>query len=233
MTKKKQLSSLSSSTELDQFIDLANSLAPTEGVIQGRVIFALDATASRQSTWDHACHIQNKMFLATGEVDNLALKLCYFRGFQEFQSSKWLTQASQLQQVMAQVHCMAGHTQITKVLQLALNETRITPVQAVIFIGDSLEENANTLCKLAGELGLHKTPVFIFQEGGDVTAKRTFTSITRLSGGAYHHFDGHSSELLKQLLVAVAIFASKGRDGLQRYVEHKGKAAKYLLEQLQ
>lgn len=233
MTKKKQLSPLSSAKELEKFIDLAHSLAPNNSSVQGRVIFALDATASRQATWDHACHLQNKMFQATGEVDNLALKLCYFRGFQEFQSSEWLTQARQLQEIMAQVHCVAGHTQITQVLQLALNETRLDPIQAVIFIGDSLEENANTLCKLAGELGLHKTPVFIFQEGRDVTAKRTFTTITRLSGGAYHHFNRHSSELLRQLLVAVAIFASKGRDGLQRYVEHKGNAAKNLLKQLQ
>jgi len=33
---------------------------------RGRLIFALDATASRQPSWDQACQIQAQMFAAVG-----------------------------------------------------------------------------------------------------------------------------------------------------------------------
>jgi len=38
-------------------------------------------------------------------------------------------------------------------------------VHALIFVGDAMEENVDRLCKLAGELGLLGTPIFIFHEG--------------------------------------------------------------------
>jgi len=31
---------------------------------RGRLLFAMDATASREPTWDHACTIQGEMFVA-------------------------------------------------------------------------------------------------------------------------------------------------------------------------
>lgn len=232
MKKDKDLTTLSSRKELDEFIQLANELVPANANAQGRILFALDATASRQATWDHACHLQNQMFSATSEVGNLAVMLCYFRGYQEFQHSKWLNQPTQLRQIMENVSCAAGHTQIQKVLQLGINETRKQEVKAIIYIGDSQEESTDKLTSLAGQLGLLKTPVFIFQEGSDCRARQAFTAIAHLSGGAYHHFDHHSSELLKQLLIAVAIYASQGKPAFQHYIENKGQAAKHLLEQL-
>lgn len=50
----------------------------------GRLIFAIDATASRQPSWDRACQLQGEMFLAVRDVGGLAVSLAYYRGFQEF-----------------------------------------------------------------------------------------------------------------------------------------------------
>ena len=53
----------------------------------GRLIFALDATASREPTWDHACHIQGEMFRETALLGGLEIQLAYYRGFGEFRAS--------------------------------------------------------------------------------------------------------------------------------------------------
>lgn len=233
MKKSHKDLTLSSSKELDSFIEQLNK-APvpinTQGM--GRILFALDATASRQQTWDHASHLQNEMFLEAGKVGNLELKLCYFRGFNEFSSTEWLSNANQLLTMMNRVQCAPGHTQISKVLDLALNETRHRQIQAVIFIGDCMEESVDHLCHKAGELGLLSTPVFVFQEGNELVAKRALKEIARLSGGAYHAFNSQSAHLLKQLLAAVAVYAAGGKKALEHYSQGKDSAVLHLLEQL-
>ena len=50
---------------------------------RGRLIFALDATVSRQPTWDQACHIQAEMFQETEALGGLDVQLVYYRGFRE------------------------------------------------------------------------------------------------------------------------------------------------------
>ena len=233
MAKNSKDLTLSSSMELDAFIDkLHKAPAPISSQGMGRILFALDATASRELAWDHACHLQNEMFIEAGKLGGLQLKLCYFRGFNQFTSSDWLNQSDQLLNIMNGVSCAPGHTQIAKVLDLALAETRTRKIQAVIFIGDSMEESLDHLCQQAGELGLLSTPVFIFQEGNELVAKRAMKEIARLSGGAYHAFNTRSADLLRQLLTAVAVYAAGGKKALQDFGKGKDQAVSHLLEQL-
>ena len=106
----------SSSGEIAQFLNKSKTI--TQFVErQPRLIFAIDATASRQPTWDTACQIQAGMFRATSEVATLAIQLCYYRGFNEFHASRWLTDSTRLGQLMASVYCEGGHTQIARVLR--------------------------------------------------------------------------------------------------------------------
>src|SRR6266481_9086369 len=63
---------------------------------RGRLIFALDATASRQPTWDQACHIQAEMFAAVGAMGGLDVQLAYYRGFREFEAFPWLDNSAEL-----------------------------------------------------------------------------------------------------------------------------------------
>jgi hypothetical protein len=183
----------------------------------GRLIFALDATASRQPTWDHAAQIQGEMFLATAALGGLELQLCFYRGFGEFKVSQWLTCSQDLVRLMTSVSCRAGETQIRKVLSHAANETSRRKVSAVVFVGDCVEENVDRLGALAGELGVHGVPVFMFHEGQDQRAAFAFKQIAKLSGGAYCRFDSGSAGALRDLLRAVAVFAAGGRRALEDF----------------
>src|SRR5262245_21681021 len=85
-------------------------------LVRGRLIFGLDATASRQPTWDTACHLQADMFHEATAVGGLELQLVYYRGPGECRSSRWIADSAQMAKTMAQIMCNAGQTQIEKIL---------------------------------------------------------------------------------------------------------------------
>ncbi|MDP3517752.1 MAG: VWA domain-containing protein [Pseudohongiella sp.] len=183
----------------------------------GRLIFALDATASRGATWDQAMQLQAEMFSSAQSLGGLQLQLAYFRGFAEFRASDWLQDSKRLLALMTGIRCEAGITKIERLLQHTLQETRQEKVHAVVYIGDCVEENIDVLCHKAGELGLLNVPLFMFQEGNDDAARRCFTEMARLSGGAYAPFDHASAGQLRDLLKAVAVYASGGLKALQNF----------------
>ncbi|WP_299195645.1 VWA domain-containing protein [uncultured Amphritea sp.] len=218
MKEKHALSTVSSHQDIEEFLQQAQQLAaPVHG--NARMIFALDATASRERTWDHACHLQSEMFLQTQELGKLAIQLCHYGGLSSFSASGWLQDTNSLLNRMNSVKCLGGHTQIARLLEHSLKQTRQQPVQAIIFIGDCVEEPVDFLCQLSGQLGIHSTPLFIFQEGRDITAARAFKQMAKLSGGAYCRFDDSSAATLKALLSAVAVYATGGRRALLEYAK--------------
>ena len=218
----------SSPGEIDRFLQQSRSLAAYVEK-HPRLLFAIDATASRQPTWDSACEIQHQMFTATNNVASLAVQLCYFRGFHDFTASAWLTDSAKLARKMSAVRCEGGHTQIARLLQHAQKEHRKVPIRALVFIGDAIEESPDTLCNLAGQCGLFKLPLFMFQEGRDPTVANTFKDMARLSGGAFANFDHHSASRLATLLGAVARYAAGGKKALDN---NHSDIAKQLLQQL-
>lgn len=230
MTDKK-LQKTSDRHAVDLFIQQVNSL-PQVHTAGGRLIFALDATASRQASWDQACQLQSELFLATRELGGLSVQLCYYRGFGEFHASPWINDTRELLKQMNRVSCLGGHTQIGKVLNQARLETRQRPVRAVILVVDCCEEDVDALCQKAGELGMLNTPVFIFHEGQDADAERIFRQICKLSGGAYTPFDSRSPDILRDLLAAVAVYASGGRKALEHFSASQGQHIKRLTQQL-
>ena len=227
----KDLRSKSDKQSIDQFINQVRSMPKSQGG-EGRLIFALDATASREATWDQACDLQSELFLATKDLGGLAIQLCYYRGFGEFKATRFVTQTKQLLDLMNGVSCLGGRTQISRVLEHAKKETRDTPVKAVVFIGDSCEEAVDELCHTAGELGMLRTPVFMFQEGHNPHAKAVFQQVSKLSGGAYAPFDRSSPQILKDLLSAVAVYASGGAKALEDYSNRSSSEVKRLTQQI-
>lgn len=181
----------------------------------GRLVFALDATASRQPTWDHACHLQAEMFQAAGEVGGLELQLLFYRGFGECKAGKWTGDTKALLRQMTKVTCLAGHTQIRKVLSHAAKENGKRRVNALVFVGDMVEEDIDQLGHAAGALGLAGVPAFMFQEGRDPGAANAFKQIAKLTGGAYCQFDAGSAAQLRALLRAVAVYAAGGVRALE------------------
>src|SRR3979490_2741193 len=58
--------------EIDAFIAKVKTLAPSTGAgVRGRLIFALDATMSRQPLWDTACKLQADMFREAAAIGGL------------------------------------------------------------------------------------------------------------------------------------------------------------------
>jgi hypothetical protein len=228
-----KLPAKSSSTEVDAFLrDLNRAPAVRPAGGRGRLIFALDATASREPTWDRACRIQGEMFEATAGLGGLDVRLVFYRGFAECKASRWMQNAPELHKAMSAVSCIGGETQIERVLEHSIGETKKQRVHALVFVGDAMEENADRLCKLAGELGLLGTPIFIFHEGGDATAAAAFKQIAKLSRGAYLSFDLASADKLKELLAAVAVYAAGGYRALADLSAKKGGDLRLLTAQL-
>jgi hypothetical protein len=203
----------SDSHAIDDFLRQAQALRPG-ATGSGRLVLALDATMSRQPTWDMACHLQAEMFDAVGKTGRLGVQLVYFRGFDECRASRFVSDTDTLKELMTRIDCRAGHTQIGKVLSHALKETAREKIDAVVFIGDAMEEKIDDLADKAGRLGLRGVPVFMFQEGADPLVERAYKDIARLSRGAWFRFDSGSAAALARLLSAVAVYAAGGLKAL-------------------
>lgn len=218
------------SGEVAAFVKKVGEVARPNAAQDGRLLFALDATLSRQPTWDLACSLQAEMFQAIPKSSALQVQLLYFRGFGECRASKWVLNGDSLAKLMSSIQCQGGRTQISKVFAHARTEHAVRRINAVIYVGDAIEENADVLAEKAGQLGLLGLPLFIFQEGHDPQVEAAFREFARLSKGAYARFDASAPQELAALLKAVAAFATGGRDMLKL---QSGPQAKALLSQLQ
>jgi hypothetical protein len=205
----------SSRTDIDAFLKTVKSLGPAgRAGLRGRLIFALDATMSRQPMWDTACKLQADMFREAAAIGGLDVQLVYYRGLAECRASPWVSQAERLAELMTRIDCRGGHTQIGKVLAHARRETEKQKVQALVFVGDAMEEKLDDLCQAAGELGLLGVPAFMFQEGYDGVAEQAYREIARLTKGAWCRFDPGAAHQLRELLRAAAAYAAGGMRAL-------------------
>lgn len=224
---------VSNRDDIDAFLaDVRSRPVVTPAGQRGRLLFAMDATMSRQPTWDRALQIQAEMFRETARIGGLDVQLVYFRGFGECQSSKWVGNPTALATLMTKVGCRGGFTQIGKVLAHIKKESGKGKINAVVYVGDAFEENIDQICQGAGEVGLLGVPMFMFLEGRDGIAERAFREIARLTHGAFCRFDEGSAHQLRELLSAVAVYAAGGRQALQNYAKDRGGTAALLLQQL-
>ena len=231
--KDKDLPQKSNRAAIDAFVEKVRSApAIKPGGERGRLIFAMDATMSREPSWDRACKLQGEMFEQTAALGGLDIQLCYYRGFGEFDASPWLSSSRALLERMTRVSCRGGTTQIEKVLRQAIGETKQKKVQALVFVGDCMEEDADRLCQLAGELGVLGVPAFVFHEGAEPVAARSFAEIARLTRGAYCAFDANSAAQLRDLLSAVAVYAAGGRKALRDFGKQRSEVVRKLTRQL-
>jgi hypothetical protein len=210
---------------------------------RGRLIFGLDATASREATWDMASQLQARMFEEAAKIGGLDVQLVYYRGSEEVRHSSWFSDAHELVSRMSTIRCVAGATKIARVLQHIRTENTREKVSAAIFVGDAVEEVPQELYAAAAGLGV---PVFVFQEGDaqvmlldqhgwplpDVPLQKVetvFREIARLSNGAYARFDAGAAAKLSELLQAAAAFAV---GGVKALADLRTDSARKLLGQL-
>ena len=219
--------------EVEDFLAKVRAMPPVApSGTRGRLVLGMDATMSRQPSWDTALAIQGDMFAETGKIGGLDVQLVYFRGFDECRASKWSSDTRSLARLMSGIRCMGGNTQILKVLRHLRKEAAGGKVNACVYIGDAMEENIDQLSHMAGEVGLLGIPVFMFQEGRDAAAETGFREIARLTRGAYFRFGSDSAKVLRELLAAVAVYAAGGRAALADHSAKRGGASTQLLEQM-
>jgi hypothetical protein len=212
--------STSNAHEVADFISRLKAMPKSNR--RGRLVFAMDATMSRQPTWDMALQLQAAMFEAVQSAGGLEVQLVYFRGAGECKASRWTRDAEGLARLMSGVDCRGGYTQISRVLKHIAHETAKEKVDAVIYVGDAVEESIDTLAGEAGPLALLGVPLFLFQEGYDANAKIAFRELARLTGGAHCPFGPGSAAELTALLKAVACYAQGGRAALDRLKDQSG-----------
>jgi hypothetical protein len=211
----------SSSKDIAAFLD-ATARNPTLAQVKGRLIFAVDATMSRQPMWDAATEIQSDMFEVAQSIGGLAVQLVYFRGRGEFDVSEWTTTPSALAARMRDVRTRSGFTQLRRVLAHAAGEARRTKVGALVYVGDCFEENPDVVTKDAAGLALLGVPAFMFHESDDSNAAAMFREVARLTHGVYARFDAGAARSLRDLLRAAAVYAAGGNAALNRFAELTG-----------
>ena len=206
----------------------------TRPASRGNLVFALDATASRERTWDTACQLQARMFQEVAMIGSLSMQLVYFRGAQdcggECKASRWVDNPADLASIMTKIRCDAGYTQIERVLSHVAREAISgRKISALVFVGDACEEERDQLIEPASRLAQLGVPAFIFQEGHDLNARNRFQEIARITRGVYLAFDHGAARQLSELLRAVAAFSVGGTTALEK---QSSAAAKYMLQQI-
>jgi hypothetical protein len=233
MSKKDLPTRPGTSDPVRSFLEqVARTPPPKPGEGRARLIFAMDATASREPTWDRAVQVQGQMFLETAAHGGLDVQLVYYRGFDECRASKWVSSPIDLVRLMTGVMCLAGQTKIRRVLQHAIKETEKKRVAALVFVGDCFEENIDEVGQLAGQLGMLNVRAFLFQEGYNADAERAFRQIAKLTGGAHCRLDANSPRQLRELLGAVAAYAAGGQRALADLSQRSGPEVRLLASQL-
>ena len=221
MAKDNLPAKTSSARDIDAFLNRAATL-PALTQAKGRLIFAIDATLSRQPTWTEATEIQSDMFGVAQAIGGLAVQLVYFRGRGEFNASDWTASPAVLASRMRDVTCRSGFTQLCRVIAHAGAEAGQTKVGALVYIGDAFEENPDDAAAAAARMALLGVPAFMFHEGDDPHAGAVFRDIARLTKGVYARFDSGAAKQLRELLMAAAIYATGGAVALREHAQKKG-----------
>jgi hypothetical protein len=228
--RKPPVAPSAASADVAAFLEAAKSV-PAKAASRGKLIFALDATMSRQATWDMAQALQGKMFDAAARVGGLDVQLVYFRGMSECRASRFVSGGQGLAELMSRISVHGGLTQIRKVLRHVAAEARRERVGALVYVGDAMEEAIDPVVAVAGEIALLGVKAFMFQEGDDATARRAYKEVARVTGGAYGAFDAGAAARLEALLKAAASYAAGGFDAL-RALADGAPEARALLRQM-
>ena len=196
---------------IDQFLAKAETAPPPA---HKQLVFAIDATASRERSWDAAIRDQAAMFQAAARLGGLEVQLVYYRGIEELKATGWFAHSAPLVNAMTKVMCRGGPTQIGRVLKHVADEHARQPVAAAVLVGDTCEEPPEAIHVCALALGRLKIPVYAFLEGQCPVGRQAFGWIADLTKGAVLPFDVSSAGRLRELLGAVAAYVTGGIEAL-------------------
>ena len=194
-----------------------------------RLVFAVDATASREPAWAAARQVTDALVKALpGELD---VALAVHGGSRVHTFTAFTSDASTLRDRAAGVACHAGMTRLLPILATSLKQQS---VRVVIYIGDVFEESLPQGRQLADAMGGRGTKLIVLHDTADPGARRdaeVFWDLAKRTGGCVLPFDAGASGKLRDILSAVAVYAVGG-EKLLRERRHALPGAVALLEHL-
>ena len=209
-----------SMSDADSFLDKTAHINEQQS---GRLILALDATLQSECIWDLVRQNQTTLFMSGGQKTGLLVQLAYFRGASECRFSKWISNPQAMHHALGQIECEGNTTQLSRLLGHAATEHGKKRVSAFVYIGDRIEEDADTLIGQSIELGKQGFRAIMLQDGIDTEAQKIFKAIADATNGAYFQFDKRFPKTLEEVLPATAIFATGGLRGLSVKTDETAK----------
>jgi hypothetical protein len=194
-----------------------------------RLVFAVDATASREPAWTAARQVTDSLVKALpGELD---VALAVHGGNRVHTFTAFTNDAAALRDRAAGVTCQAGMTRLLPILAASLKQQA---VRVIVYIGDVFEESLPHGRQLADSLGARGTKLIILHDTSDSSARRDaeiFWDLAKRTGGCVLPFDASAPGRLRDVLSAVAVYAVGG-EKLLRERRHALPGAVALLEHL-
>jgi hypothetical protein len=216
-------------TALSSALGQAEPPAETGTPARPRLVFAVDATASREPAWATARQVTDALVKALpGELD---VALAVHGGSRVHTFTAFTDDPAKLRDRAAGVVCEAGLTRLLPILETALKRPA---VRVVVYIGDVFEESLHHGRRLADAMGKRDTKLIVLHDTADPTARRdaeVFWDLAKRTGGCVLPFDANAPGRLRDLLSAVAVYAVGGEKLLQER-RHELPGALALLEHL-
>lgn len=194
-----------------------------------RLVFAFDATASREPAWATARQVTDALFKALpGELD---VALAVHGGSRLHTFSNFTSDARTLRDRAAGISCIAGFTRLLAILTGSLKRPG---VRVVVYIGDVFEEPLGRGRRLADAMAVRGIKLIVLHDTSDAAARghaEIFQDLARRTGGCVVPFDASAPGKLRDLLAAVAVYAVGGSK-LLREKRREMPGALVLLEHL-
>jgi hypothetical protein len=194
-----------------------------------RLVFAVDATASREPAWAAARQVTDALVKALPGALDVALAV--HGGSRVHTFTAFTSDANTLRDQAAGVACRAGLTRLLPILAASLKQPA---VRVVIYIGDVFEESVPQARRLADAMGQQGIRLIVMHDTADAAARQdaeVFWDLAKRTGGCVLPFNASASGRLRDLLSAVAIYAVGG-EKLLRERRHDLPGAALLLEHL-
>jgi hypothetical protein len=194
-----------------------------------RLIFAVDATASREPAWAAARQVTDALVKAL--PNKLDVALAVHGGSHVHTFTAFTSDASTLRDRAAGVACIPGTTRLLPILSASLKRQA---VRVVIYIGDVFEESILQGRRIADDMGRQGTKLIVLHDTSDPSARRdaeVFWDLAKRTGGCVLPFDASSTGKLRDVLSAVAVYAVGG-EKLLRERRHELPGAVALLDHL-
>jgi hypothetical protein len=183
--------------------------SPVSEEPRARLVFGIDATASRQRALATSAALTEEMLEAMpGELD---VALAVHGGNRVHTFTPFFTDAFMVQELVAGIRCKTGHTRMLDILERVL---KTEGVSVVVYVGDTFEEDAKRARKVATALGARGTRLIILHDTSTYTSDgaEVFSMMAKITSGAVLPFDSSALPKLRELLSAVAVLAVGGTE---------------------